>query len=178
MRVFLPTFSLFLSLLLPVSGAYAENGNPDHLIPNFQTVHAGGLYRGGTPGEQGIQFLKSIGVKTIVSLEGRHEVLEAEQKAAAAAGMNWFAAPMSAVLGPKDWEVNMVLAILSDPAMQPAFIHCRHGRDRTGLLSGLYRVEIDRWDPAQAYGEMLRLGYRPFHVGATRYFKKRTGYKD
>lgn len=167
----LPVLAFLSAYLFLAAGAFAGE------IPNFQTVHEGKLYRGGTPGEEGIAYLKSLGVKTVISLEGRTGVLEAEQKAAQAAGMNWLAAPMSAVLGPKDWEVNMVLAILSDPAMQPAFVHCTHGRDRTGMMVGLYRVEQDRWDPKRAYAEMLYLGFRPIHLGATRYFKKRSKFE-
>lgn len=38
-------------------------------------------------------------------------------------------------------------------------IHCLHGRDRTGLLCAVYRVEIQGYSPQEAWDEMTQLGH-------------------
>lgn len=165
--------SLSLLFAFPISPAYARQ---KEVIPNLQVVSEGALYRGGELDAAGVQHLKKLGVKTIVSLEGKPEKLEAERKLAQAAGMSWFVVPMNALIEPEHWEVDSVLEILANPAMQPAYVHCKHGRDRTGMVVGIYRVEKDRWQPAHAYREMKQLGFRPILWGVRRYFEKRTGF--
>ena len=39
------------------------------------------------------------------------------------------------------------------------FIHCQHGKDRTGLLAALYRVKYQGWTPEQAHKEWAALGH-------------------
>ena len=58
----------------------------------------------------------------------------------------------------------------------PIFLHCAHGEDRTGLLMGLYRVEVQGWTPEKAYLEMLKLGFHPKFKALDDYFRDRTGF--
>src|SRR6476620_6258692 len=57
---------MFLLLVIaasaPRTGTYAEGG-----VPRF-AVLADGLYRGGQPTDQGFQYLKQKGVRTIINL--------------------------------------------------------------------------------------------------------------
>jgi tyrosine-protein phosphatase SIW14 len=45
------------------------------------------------------------------------------------------------------------------------FIHCSHGQDRTGLVVGLYRVQIEHWGKQRAYSEMAAHGFHPLLRG-------------
>ena len=58
--------------------------------------------------------------------------------------------------------LDRVLKLLAGatPA-QPVYVHCEHGKDRTGLVLALYRVRYDGWTEAQAADEMAAMG----HVG-------------
>jgi hypothetical protein len=50
-----------------------------------------------------------------------------------------------------------------DPAAQPVFFHCRHGKDRTGTMAALYRIEVDGWTNEEAIEEMLAFGYHTIY---------------
>lgn len=155
-------------------------------IAHFARVREG-LYRGGHPDEAGLDYLASIGVRTIVDLEIGNFIeatphqISAELKAAATRNITLVRAPMSAfeLASSHRFEVQLrsVLAILADKAQQPIYVHCRHGQDRTGLVIGLERVVVEGWAPADAYSEMLRLGFHPAFIGLDRYFKRTTGYR-
>lgn len=74
-------------------------------------------------------------------------------------------------------EVEKVMAILSEPKNYPIYVHCVQGEDRTGFISGLYRVEKQEWEAQKAYDEMIDLGFRTWLYGRNmgKFFKKRTG---
>jgi Tyrosine phosphatase family len=41
----------------------------------------------------------------------------------------------------------------------PTYLHCRHGRDRTGAVVALYRTVVQGVSLAQVGGELLRQGF-------------------
>jgi protein tyrosine/serine phosphatase len=84
------------------------------------------------------------------------------------------AVPLSGFFAPSDSDTNKILSILSDSSKYPIYLHCRHGEDRTGLMVGLYRVFYEDVRPAQAYDEMLKMGFHKFLLGLNRYFKEKT----
>jgi tyrosine-protein phosphatase SIW14 len=162
-----------LSLLLLVSTAPAANA----AIPNFHAVEAD-VFRGGTPGAEGIAELKALGVKTILNLDDRYDVNEEERALAQAAGIREIANPMSGFWWPENARVNRALRALSDPRLRPIYVHCQHGQDRTGLVVGLFRVEREHWAPARAYAEMLGYGFHRILFLMNHYFEERTGFED
>ena len=44
-------------------------------------------------------------------------------------------------------------------ADRPIYVHCEHGKDRTGLVIALYRVRYDGWTPERAAAEMAAMGH-------------------
>lgn len=84
---------------------------------------------------------------------------------------------MNASDQPNELQVNQILDALKNVDNFPVFIHCHHGQDRTGLIIGLYRVEVQGWTPSKAYQEMLDVGFHPSISTLDNYFKHRTGYK-
>jgi len=135
------------------------------------------VYRGGRPNPQGLQELARRGIKTIIDLEDDSAAMRQEQQAAAQLRMNWVSEPMSASVVPNDREVNQILTLLQDASRQPIFIHCKFGEDRTGLIIGLYRVLVQHWPAAQAYQEMLHLGFHPQFKDLDNYFRTKTGFR-
>lgn len=144
------------------------------------------LYRGGHPTAAQLAYLKGLGVRTIVDLEipDLVEATEAdiaeEDRDATAAGLTVVHAPMSAFEAAKsprfDAQMNDVLTLLGDRTKGPFYVHCKHGQDRTGLVIGLERVEVEKWAAKTAYDEMLRIGFHPFFFGLKHYFERKTGY--
>lgn len=165
----------FFSLLTCSSHSWAAP--PTNPIPNFEMVEEG-VYRGGSPGEEGIAYLKQLGVKTILNLDDRKSSNESESAAAQAAGIQEILNPMSGFWMPKDASVDRALNALDRTNLRPIFVHCQHGQDRTGLVVGLYRVFAEHWQPAHAYQEMKQLGFHPVLMFLNHYFERRTGWDD
>jgi protein tyrosine/serine phosphatase len=111
-----------------------------------------------------------------VDLEDNASALTAERSAAAQLRLGWINEPMNASSVPNDNEVSQILQMMRDPSRQPILIHCHFGEDRTGLIVGLYRVLVQRWPAAQAYKEMLDMGFHPKYTALDNYFRQKTGY--
>lgn len=144
-------------------------------IPRFQQVNSG-LYRGGRPqpGDH-LKILKARGVKTIINLENDAQQATWDQKEAQKVGIDFYSEPMTAFRRPDDKQVQRILTALTNSQYHPIFIHCKHGKDRTGLIIGLYRVFVDKWPAQKAYQEMLQIGFDPRFAALDKYFKDKTG---
>ncbi len=147
-------------------------------IVNFHIVEPQGIYRGGQPqDETDWTFLKGIGVKTVVKLNEyakgdntvQQEVLEARNH-----GIKLIQLPMQ----PEDWPHNWNLWVTPSPDKLnaaeheiankdnwPVFVHCSHGKDRTGLVVALYRVAHNNYCKDNAYKEMNDYGYNRLLFG-------------
>ncbi|MGH9902136.1 MAG: fused DSP-PTPase phosphatase/NAD kinase-like protein, partial [Pyrinomonadaceae bacterium] len=66
--------------------------------------------------------------------------------------------PMKRHARPTDEQVERVLAIVNAPENQPAFVYCKRGGDRTGVVVAVYRISQDGWTSATAKAEANRYG--------------------
>ena len=120
-----------------------------------------GLARGAKPGALGVSALAGRGFRTVISL--RHD--DDERVQVTAAGMRYVEIPMK--IGPFGAPVptpaqrEAFLAAATDPKGRPAYVHCHHGRDRTGVMIALYRVKVSGWAPDEALREAKARGMRP-----------------
>jgi tyrosine-protein phosphatase SIW14 len=114
------------------------------------------LLRGGMPSAEGIAWLKARGVRTIVSLRHYHGVRES--RAVRAAGLRYEGIRLESTDAPEPEQVERFMAIVTDPAAQPVYLHCLHGVDRTGAMVALYRMEIEGWTASDALAEMQHFG--------------------
>ena len=126
-------------------------------LPVFLQVDDG-FYRGGQPTPDGLRRLAGMGVKTVICLRRPSAAMERERRLAEQLGMRWVNIPMWYLWRPSDAQVRQFLAIAADPASRPVFVHCRQGRNRSGIMTALYRVAYQRWLPEEAYAEGRRLG--------------------
>lgn len=145
-------------------------------ICNFHEVSPG-IYRGARPTRDGLLDLAKLGVRTDIDLE-KGAVADTERGYAAEARIAFAGEPMSYLFAPSDQLVDSVLTIMNDPDRQPVFLHCKLGNDRTGLMAALHRVEDQGWTPAQAWQEMMDLGFHRIWVGLSHYYEERTGFQD
>jgi tyrosine-protein phosphatase SIW14 len=163
---------------LPGARSSATSG-----IDNFRSLSAG-LYGGARPGDEGLAYLKRIGVKTIVDLEianpitGNARDIEHERVEARRLGIDWVHKPMSAFETVDDAQMTEILAILRDPASRPVFVHCRYGKDRTSLVIALERVIDEGWSAQAAHDEMIDHGFRWPFISLNHYFEEKTGWED
>jgi protein tyrosine phosphatase (PTP) superfamily phosphohydrolase (DUF442 family) len=116
---------------------------------------APGIYRGAHPKPEGYATLKAMGVRTVINLRVRH----GEREAVEAAGMRYVEVPMSFLKKADPAVVRKALSVMTDPANQPVFVHCSVGTDRTGVVTAVYRMEVDGWSEAEAEAEMEAFGY-------------------
>lgn len=134
-----------------------------------------GFYRGSQPeNEADYEQLKKLGVRTLVNLRTSDDNIEREARLAARFGLKLVSVPLSAITPPSDRDINQVLADVRDPSLKPVFLHCRHGKDRTGLIVGLYRVLFEGWGRRKAHEEMKAVGFSSWLLGLEKYFWSRT----
>lgn len=170
------TFFFALALALNFSfTSTAEAKSKVEDLPNMFKMNDY-VYRGGRPTLAGMQQLKKMGVTTILNVENDAEAIAIDKKIAATVGLRWVSVPFDTFKKPKDAKVDYVLKMLQDRSLGPIYLHCKHGRDRTGMLMGLYRVEVDGWFPKTAYKEMKDRGFRTLIWTLDGYYKKRSGY--
>lgn len=147
-------------------------------IPNFLQVTYD-IFRGGRPNNGDLAALKSEkNIRTVINLENKQSVVQQEQQTARNLGLKYISSPMNASVRPTDQQVNQILAALQDSNNNPIFIHCHHGQDRSGLITGLYRVEVQGWAPAKAYQEMIENGFHASLTALDTYFRDRTGFSE
>lgn len=141
-------------------------------LPNLARITSG-IYRGGQPDDAGYAWLKAHGFKTVISFRSWHD----ERRKVEAAGMRSVLIPIQAdIFGstpPTDAQIREFFRIVLNPALQPVYFHCAHGKDRTGTMAALYRMEVDGWTNDEAHREMDRFGfhhiYKDLHNFVLRY---------
>ena len=167
--------------------AYAETGDTEQNEPGFTAPKEDlghffkvdeNVYRGQQPTDQGLEKLKAMGVKTVVYLHFSKRTAAHEKAVVEGLGMTFKHIPMSWITPPKDSQVEEWLRLTADPASLPLFVHCQHGKDRTGTMVGIYRIQHDGWKFDQAYTEMKERGFRTFLIGLTYGVKKFANRKE
>ncbi len=129
------------------------------------------LFRGGQPSERHLEALRALGVGTVINLRREErKSWRAEERHVRALGMEFLRFPFYGVFGADQLFLERILAEMRRGA---AYIHCKHGRDRTSLLVALFRVRFEGWDAQLAWQrEVLEYGYQPTYF----YRKLRTTY--
>ena len=161
-----------LTALLPLAFGLAEartdrttSGKPFALwradsvgIARFAEIHPG-LCRGGEPYEHGVKYLHDNGYKTVVSFLTD----SGESASVVQSGMKWVHIPMRSGLfsaqPPTDDQVRQFLAVVKDSSLYPVYFHCHAGKDRTGAMSAIYRMEVCGWSKEEALEEMRAFGF-------------------
>jgi protein tyrosine/serine phosphatase len=140
-------------------------------LPNFHQVNAQ-LYRGAQPRAGGLQTLKQIGIRTIVNL--RHDAAQAraEEVEAGELGLRYYSVPLPDLSLPQDKVVRQVFEIINSAENHPVFVHCHHGKDRTGTIIACYRISHDGWTATEARKEAEKLGMSWTQLRMKRYIDK------
>lgn len=188
-------------LLICTANVSLASAKPIEDLPNFQQVNPN-LYRGGRPTIDGLKRLSQLGIKTVIDLQGGdlRSVLapviyfteQGERKAninkeygdVEALHMNFRNYPIDSIRQKLDRtsieSINEALKDIEDPSLQPVYIHCEHGKDRTGLVVAIERIQDEKWSVQDAKAEWIKLGHGTLAqivtAGLDRYFKKLFSY--
>ena len=156
------------------------------LLPNFReitpAIYAGPNAVSKFKGLRGIDVLNEFGIVHHINLQGGDvdgsfigffayylqkgempEAVEAERAYVQSSGRYFSNFPLNSH-APVDNETDLriretLLALASATPENPAYIHCEHGADRTGLIIALYRIVYQRWDIRDAYREWVQYGH-------------------
>jgi uncharacterized protein (TIGR01244 family) len=114
---------------------------------------------GGATSAEAYPELKKRGFVSVVSLRREQEAgadIPGAKTAAAAAGLKYLHIPIdSAAI--TDADVDAFLKAVTDPANQPAYIHCGSA-NRVGAMWLIKRVVVDGWDVPRATEEAVAIG--------------------
>lgn len=133
------------------------------------------LYRGSQPeSDEDYAKLKENGIKTIINLRWDKSV-EKSKQSAESLGFNFINVPMRGDGKPTVEDVQKVLNAINNKSTGEVYIHCTFGKDRTGLIAALYRVNEQGWAPEEARKEWIKMGFsvRVLH-GLRSYFEEHT----
>jgi tyrosine-protein phosphatase SIW14 len=126
-------------------------------VGNFHQINDH-VYRGAQPTAEGFQRLAQMGVKTIIDLRESGSRADSEKRIVEKDGMHYINIPFAGLGAPSDQQVSKVLALFTDMASGPVFVHCRRGADRTGTVVACYRVSHDHWKNQDALAEAKQNG--------------------
>ena len=157
--------ALVVVLLCISSALYAQD------IPKFSEVD-NGFYRGGQPTKEDFEYLKGLGIKTVIYLRDFEDVIEWESKFCREYKMNFINMPVFANRGISKEDANEFLQIVLNPKNKPVFVHCKHGSNRTGAMVAAYRIIYQRWSPKKAYREALSFGLNQLHFKFKKFILK------
>lgn len=138
---------VYFFLMLTFTGlcaASTEKG--DSKIENFSYINEW-LARGAQPTEEGLKELKEKGFKTIISFRHDQDAVPVREKEIAEKlGMRFVNIPWRIQYAvDADKVLKDYFEVTDNTASRPIFIHCRHGRDRTGLMSILSGMHYENW---------------------------------
>jgi len=160
------TTRLALALLaLPAFVAAAEISGVDRFHQVGPT-----LYRGAQPSDAAYPQLAKLGVTTVLDLRRPEEHSTTEEaKQVQAAGMRYVNIPMTGWTPPTTEQIAQVRAVMDTGGV--VFVHCKQGRDRTGTVSAIYRMEHDGWANDKALAEARDKGLRWYFSGLNKLIK-------
>jgi len=120
---------------------------------NFNAVQKGKLYRSGQPGKLQLErWIRKYHLKTIIVLKPilrRYEVEIVKRY-----GVTLYHIPFGTNRGPSEKQWGRILALLTDEQNFPLLYHCHSGADKTGIITAMYRVEVQHWPLSKAMLEM------------------------
>lgn len=141
-------------VLLALAAGCSTVGTRVPGISNFGTAGPG-IYRGAQPSNEGLETLANKGVRTVINL--RDDARKDEGERVRRLGMNYVLIRTNAAVSDPGQVARFLEAVRTSP--RPIFVHCKAGRDRTGLEIAVHRVVVDGWSREEAIRELYAHGY-------------------
>jgi protein tyrosine/serine phosphatase len=113
------------------------------------------FYRSARLDEEDLPRLRSLGIRTVVSLRAFHS----DTRLLDDTGIGAVRVPMLTWSIDDDEVVRALRAIRSAETRGPVLLHCQHGADRTGLVTAMYRMVVQGWSREAALDELQNGGF-------------------
>ncbi len=122
------------------------------------------LYRGGKPNYNQLMSLKEIGINTIIDFTtgyGKNENTPTENEMAIKLGINHINLPFPSFENPSPEYLDRFFKTVTYARQnnEKIFIHCSHGKDRTGLFAAMYKLVYGLDTLDNCISEMLAIGH-------------------
>ncbi len=138
-----------------IAVGYSELAGIRYPVKKYQFKVSDTLSRGARLDAADYPRLKNEGFKTLVDLtaEGTHD-----EKYGKPNGLNVVQIPVIDNSHPTNAQVVKFLDTVTNPANQPAYVHCEAGKGRTGIFTACYRMAVEGWglnktmQEAQSFG--------------------------
>jgi protein tyrosine/serine phosphatase len=128
-----------------------------------------GIYRGADPDPVGgYKSLADLGIRTVLNLSHGRDSEHFKQY-----GIREIYTPMNFFRDVDESRIRELVGLLSNASLQPIYVHCAQGRDRTGMVVACYRIESG-WSNKDAIDEMWSFG---FHFVWSHFLEFVRGYK-
>jgi len=133
------------------------NAPKDYGLWSFAMPVQGVLSRSGQPLFSGFKWMKDNGWKSVVDLriDGERGEIGDDRKIPGfnELGLNFLSLPLVDGIPPTDEQAKQFIAFVTNPANQPAHVHCRGGIGRAGTMVVLYRYAVQGWPMDKAIEE-------------------------
>ncbi|MEW5819666.1 MAG: tyrosine-protein phosphatase [Cyanobacteriota bacterium] len=161
-----------IAILIPFN-CYSEDS--ENIIKTLKTKNFHKVdenyYRGANPPLEDYEKLGKLGIKSIIDLRHMNNKKFTKLKTIANQyGIKYYSIQMSPFTPPTKEQIKEFFDIVNNPDGQPVYVHCTYGKDRTGIMSALYRVNNYQWEYDQAYQEMISDGYHVHLYGNQKKF--------
>ncbi len=117
------------------------------------------IWRSAQPSIESIAVMKRHGLKTIINLRGSEENQLWESRICDSLGIQYFHISMDGRDVPDTADLNNILRIIENQQNQPVMYHCLGGKDRTGIVTAIYRLKNSDISFEEVHKEMLMYGY-------------------
>lgn len=131
-------------------------------LPGLHNVvtYAPDILSGGVPeGDEGMQSLAAMGIRTIVSVDGAVPDVEGAERL----GMRYVHLPISYDTVTTERQLQLAQALVSLPG--PVYMHCHHGKHRSAGALGSAVVLAGKLTPEQAVARMAVSGTAKEYAG-------------
>ena len=112
------------------------------------------LYRSALPDSAAQPLLETLHIATVINF-----LPEADSTWLKTPGVNQVQLPYRTNHVDDEDVLSALRAIQTAQAQGPVLMHCKHGADRTGLMSAMYRVVVQDWSKEDALKEMTQGGF-------------------
>lgn len=121
------------------------------------------LYRGPRPAS--LKELRGLGISRVISLQsGVHEFFNddaRERDYPHEFNIKYYPITMSDITPPKPEDVEEVLRIIAEAkeVNELVYIHCLHGKDRTGFCCAVFKMRVMGESYADAKADLFKHGF-------------------
>ena len=145
--------TFLVSLLVSLAACtFSYSPRPKPSLPNAPVLSPlnDWLYRGSQPLKSNFLDFKRKGIRTIISFREERGWIDWERKEVKRLGMKYVSLPWS-ILKPVDPSLlDKFFEVLDNPKNRPVLFHCRHGRDRSGVMATLALMRYEKMTEEEA----------------------------